>query len=117
MDLAVGVIIGGAFGKIVTSLVNDLVMPPIGFLLQRVNFRDLAIVLARDENGTPAASIGYGSFLQNVLEFFIIACAVFLLIQALNRLRRTQKEPPTTPVQPSEEVKLLQEIRDALREE
>lgn len=115
MDLAVGVIIGGAFGKIVTSLVNDLIMPPIGFILRRVNFRELAVVLARDEMGAPTVSIGYGSFLQNVLEFLIIAFTVFLLVKAINRLYRKQKQQSATAPEPSEEVLLLREIRDVLK--
>lgn len=114
MDLAVGVIIGGAFGKIVTSLVNDLIMPPIGFLMRRVNFRDLAFVLARDEAGVPTVSIGYGSFLQNVLEFLIIAFAVFLLVQAINRLYKKKAQTQEVAPTPSDEVVLLREIRDAL---
>jgi large conductance mechanosensitive channel len=115
LDLAVGVILGGAFGKIVTSLVNDLVMPPIGFLLQRVNVRDLELVLVRDAEGAPVVSIGYGNFLQNIFEFLIIALAVFLLVQAITRLRRTQKPEPAVPPAPREDLALLREIRDALQ--
>ncbi len=117
MDLAVGVIIGGAFGKIVTSLVNDLVMPPIGFVLQGINFRDLQLVLKRDLEGNPTAAIGYGAFLQNVLEFLIIALTVFLVVQAINRLRKRneKKQEQLPPPPPSEEIVLLREIRDALR--
>lgn len=115
MDLAVGVIIGGAFGKIVNSLVNDLLMPPLGYVLRGMNFRDLAIVLQRDEAGAPVASIGYGSFLQNIVEFFIIALAVFLLVKLINRFHRKQAAAPTPPATPSEEVLLLREIRDALK--
>lgn len=116
LDLAVGVILGGAFGKIVTSFVNDLVMPPIGFVLQRVNVRDLGLVLVRDASGAPVVSIGYGNFLQNVFEFLIIALAVFLLVQAITRLRRTQKAEPAAPPAPREDLMLLREIRDALQE-
>ncbi len=116
IDLAVGVIIGGAFGKIVTSLVNDLIMPPFGFVLRGINFRDLALVLARDAEGKPVAAIAYGAFLQNALEFIIIAFAVFLLVKAINRLHRKKKdeEAPVALPGPSEEVLLLREIRDAL---
>ncbi len=115
IDLAVGVIIGGAFGKIVTSLVNDLIMPPLGFVLRGINFRDLALVLARDADGKPVASITYGAFLQNALEFFIIAFAVFLLVKAINRLHRKKEEEAPAPAPgPSEEVLLLREIRDGL---
>lgn len=115
VDLAVGVIIGGAFGKIVTSLVNDLIMPPIGYVLKGIDFRDLALVLARDAEGKPAAAIAYGAFLQNALEFLIIAFAVFLLVKGINRLRRKkEEEAPANPTAPSEEVLLLREIRDGL---
>lgn len=117
VDLAVGVIIGGAFGKIVTSIVNDIVMPPIGFVLQGINFRDLAFVLRRDAEGKAVAQIAYGAFLQNVLEFLIIAFAVFVLIQAINRLRKRyeKKQEQLPPVPEPEDILLLREIRDALK--
>jgi large conductance mechanosensitive channel len=93
-------------------------MPPIGFVLKGVNFRDLAIVLQRDPEGNPVAAIGYGAFLQNALEFVIIAFAVFLLVQAINRLRKRYEQGKevisSPPPPPSEEVLLLREIRDAL---
>lgn len=114
LDLAVGVIIGGAFGKIVNSLVNDLIMPPLGFALRGVNFRDLAIVLQRDETGNPVAAIGYGAFLQNVIEFLLIAFAVFVLVKAVNAFHR-KREEKAAPPGPSEEVRVLREIRDVLR--
>lgn len=116
IDLAVGVIIGGAFGKIVNSLVNDLIMPPLGFVLKGINFRDLALVLARDGEGKAVASITYGAFLQNALEFLIVAFAVFLLVKGINRLHRKKKqeEVAAVPPPPSEEILLLREIRDGL---
>ncbi len=117
LDLAVGVIIGGAFGKIVNSLVSDLIMPPLGFVLRGVNFSSLAIVLQRDLDGKPVASIGYGAFLQNVVEFLIVAFAIFLLVQAINRLRKRyeQGKENIAPPKTTEDVLLLREIRDALK--
>lgn len=117
VDLAVGILIGGAFGKIVNSLVNDVVMPPISLLLQGVNVRDLRLVLRVNAEGEVLSSIGYGQFLQNALEFFVIALAVFVFVKAMNRLRRRfegQKEQEAAKL-PSEEVLLLREIRDALK--
>lgn len=117
VDLAVGILIGGAFGKIVNSLVNDVVMPPISLLLQGVNVRDLRLVLRVNAEGEVLSSIGYGQFLQNALEFFVIALAVFVFVKAMNRLRRRfegQKEQEVAKL-PSEEVLLLREIRDALK--
>lgn len=117
VDLAVGIMIGGAFGKIVNSLVNDLVMPPISLLLQGVNFRDLRVVLRTDAEGEVLSAIGYGQFLQNALEFLVIALAVFAFVKAMNRLRRRfegQKEQEVVKL-PSEEVLLLREIRDAMQ--
>lgn len=117
VDLAVGIMIGGAFGKIVNSLVNDLVMPPISLLLQGVNFRDLRVVLRTDAEGEVLSAIGYGQFLQNALEFLVIALAVFAFVKAMNRLRRRfegQKEQEVVKL-PSEEVSLLREIRDAMQ--
>ena len=117
VDLAVGILIGGAFGKIVNSLVNDVVMPPISLLLQGVNVRDLRLVLRTNAEGEALSSIGYGQFLQNALEFFVIAMAVFVFVKAMNRLRRRfegQKEQEAAKL-PSEEVLLSREIRDALK--
>ncbi len=117
VDLAVGILIGGAFGKIVNSLVNDVVMPPISLLLQGVNVRDLRLVLRTNAEGEALSSIGYGQFLQNALEFFVIAMAVFAFVKVMNRLRRRfegQKEQEAAKL-PSEEVLLLREIRDALK--
>lgn len=117
VDLAVGILIGGAFGKIVNSLVNDVVMPPISLLLQGVNVRDLRLVLRTTAEGEALSSIGYGQFLQNALEFFVIAMAVFAFVKVMNRLRRRfegQKEQEAAKL-PSEEVLLLREIRDALK--
>ncbi|OJU46618.1 MAG: large-conductance mechanosensitive channel [Bacteroidales bacterium 45-6] len=120
VDLAVGVIIGGAFGKIVSSLVADVIMPPIGVLLQGVNFTDLKIVLKAatvDAKGAavPAVSINYGSFLQTVLDFAIIASVIFFVIKGINSLKKKQEEAPAAPPTPTKEQELLTEIRDLLK--
>jgi large conductance mechanosensitive channel len=120
VDLAVGIIIGGAFGKIVTSLVNDVVMPPIGLLLGKVNFSSLFINLGGQEYPSLAAAqeagapvIRYGAFVNTILDFAIVAFAIFLLVRTINRLRKT--EPPPPPPGPTAEETLLREIRDLLR--
>ena len=119
VDMAVGVIIGGDFGKIVSSIVNDLIMPPIGWLIGGIDFKDLKYDLPvnpLNEGGEPV-SIAYGNFIQTCLDFFIIAFCVFLLVRALMKLSRKKEEAPApqAPAEPSEEVKLLTEIRDALK--
>ncbi|MGE5480693.1 MAG: large-conductance mechanosensitive channel protein MscL [Chloroflexota bacterium] len=115
IDLAVGIIIGAAFGKIVTSAVNDIIMPPIGLLVGGMDFKDLKIVL-KDAVGTtvPAVTLNYGNFLQVCFDFLIVAFAVFMLIKAINLARRKKEEAPEPP-KPSEEVTLLAEIRDLLK--
>jgi large conductance mechanosensitive channel len=119
VDFAVGIIIGAAFGKIVTSLVNDIIMPPIGLLLGKVDFRELFINLSGESYPSLAAAeqagapvIRYGMFINTLLDFLLIAFAIFLLVRIINRIRRTEPPPPAPP---SDEVKLLTEIRDALK--
>lgn len=117
VDLAVGVIIGGAFGKIVSSLVNDVIMPPIGLLIGGVDFKDLSIVLKQAQEGAEAVTLKYGAFLQNVFDFLIIAMAVFAMVKFINNLKRAPapvEEPKKAP-EPSAEEKLLTEIRDLLK--
>ena len=118
LDMAVGVIIGGAFGKIVSSIVNDLIMPPIGWLVGGIDFKDLKYDLPinpLNEGGEPV-SIAYGNFLQTCFDFFIIAFCVFLMIRALMKLsKKKEEEKPKEEPKPSEEVMLLREIRDALK--
>ncbi len=125
-DLAIGVIIGGAFGKIVSSLVNDIIMPPFGFALQGIDFKNLRWVLKAAPDGAPIVSIAYGSFLQNLVEFVIIALVIFLMIQAICRIekrlekrfanQKAEEAKTATPTQTSsEEVQLLREIRDSLK--
>ena len=118
MDMAVGIIIGGAFTAIVTSLVNDLLMPIIGAIFGGIDFTSLKYVIrAADEAaGIEEAAIRYGSFIQAIVNFLLIAIVIFLLVKGLNKLRRKKEEPAPEPdPEPSEEVKLLTEIRDALK--
>lgn len=122
VDMAVGVIIGGAFGKIVSSIVDDLIMPPIGWLIGGVNFSDLKITLPAEKIADgiemQAATINYGSFIQNLIDFVIIAFCVFLLVKAINKLanKKQEKPAPTPAPEPSAEEKLLAEIRDLMKE-
>ena len=111
VDMAVGIIIGAAFGGIVKSLVNDIIMPPIGMIMGNVDFSDLAIALGEGEG---AATISYGVFINTVLNFLIVAFAVFLLIKAINNLQKKEEEKPPEPPKPSAEETLLTEIRDLL---
>lgn len=113
VDMAVGIIIGGAFGKIVSSLVNDVVMPPVGVILGGVDFSNLAITLAG--TGEDAVQLKYGSFIQTSLDFFIVALAIFALVKAMNSLKRAEEAAPPAPPAPTTEEKLLTEIRDLLK--
>lgn len=120
VDLAVGVVIGAAFGKIVASLVNDVIMPFVGFLVGGVNFSDLAVELKAatvDAAGAevPAVLIKYGAFIQTIVDFLIIAFAIFVAVKVINKLKRKEEAAPAAPPEPSDEVKLLTEIRDALK--
>jgi len=116
VDMAVGIIIGGAFGKIISSFVADVIMPPIGLLLGNVDFKDLAIPLkyAADGSGTVLISLRYGLFINTIIDFVIIALAIFLAIKGMNKMKKKQEEKPAAPPKPSEEVLLLREIRDSL---
>ncbi|GAB1251725.1 large-conductance mechanosensitive channel protein MscL [Porphyromonas miyakawae] len=120
MDMAVGIIIGGAFGKIVDSLVKDVIMPPITLLTDKGNFSDLKWVLRSgiEEAGEvvrPEVAITIGNFIQALIDFLIIALVIFMLVRGINKLRRTKEEEPAAAPQPSEEVQLLREIRDNLK--
>ncbi|WP_018937926.1 MULTISPECIES: large-conductance mechanosensitive channel protein MscL [unclassified Thioalkalivibrio] len=115
VDMAVGVIIGLAFGQIVSSLVSDVVMPPIGLLIGGVDFGELAIVLREAENGVAAVTINYGLFIKRVVDFLIIAVVVFAAIKGIARLQRKEEAKPEEPAAPSNEEKLLTEIRDLLK--
>ncbi|HEX3027814.1 MAG TPA: large-conductance mechanosensitive channel protein MscL [Clostridia bacterium] len=117
MDLAVAVVIGAAFGKIVTSLVNDIIMPIVGVLTGGVNFSHLNILIKKAHGDVPAVTFNYGSFMQNIIDFFIISFSIFLFIKLINRLKREKKEEIVEPEAPnkSQEALLLEEIRDLLR--
>ncbi len=115
VDLAVGVIIGGAFSKIVSSLVNDLIMPLLGLILGKVNFSDLKYIIRPATEGVAELAIRYGAFLQSVIDFLIIALSIFLIIKLLASLKKKKEEVEVIP-QPSKEEVLLTEIRDILKE-
>ena len=116
LDLAVAVVIGGAFGKIVSSFVSDMLMPPIGLLLGGMDFSDMKLVLENATVSTPRVAINYGIFLQNVVDFLIIAFAVFMVVKFSNRvMKKSEQEKPQEAAQPSAEEKLLTEIRDLLK--
>ncbi len=115
IDLAVGVIIGGAFGKIVASLVNDLLMPAIGILLGGKNFKELKYVITPASGDIAESAIYYGSFIQTIVDFIIIAFAIFLFIKLLNSKKKKVAEAPPAPPAPSNEAVLLGEIRDLLK--
>jgi large conductance mechanosensitive channel len=116
VDMAVGIIIGAAFGKIVSSAVADVVMPPIGLMLGGVDFSDLAFTLRAATAEAPAVVIGYGKFIQTAVDFIIVAAAVFLLVKGVNSLRRKEQAAPAAPPAPSAEEILLTEIRDLLKQ-
>lgn len=126
VDMAVGIIIGAAFGRIVDSMVKDLIMPPVGLLLGKVDFANLFVVLKEGASPGPyltvdaaqkagAVTFNYGMFVNNLVSFMLVAFAVFLLVRAINRLRRQQVEAPKEAPPPPEDVLLLREIRDALK--
>lgn len=116
VDMAVGIIIGAAFGKIVTSLVNDIIMPPLGLLIGGVNFTDLVFVMKPATDMAPAVTWNYGNFIQVVFDFLIVAWAVFVAIKGITALRRKEEAPvaDAAPPAPSKEEQLLTEIRDLL---
>ncbi len=116
IDMAVGIIIGAAFGQIVKSLVNDVIMPPIGLLLGGVDFSNLMIVLRKATDTSPAVAIKYGVFVNTIINFLIVAFAIFLIVKQVNRFKeKPQEEKPVTPPPPPEDVVLLREIRDLLK--
>lgn len=120
IDLAVAVIIGAAFGKIVTSFVNDILMPPLGLLLGGVDFKDLKLIIKEGAEGIAAVTWNYGIFIQNIIDFVIIAFVIFMMIRSITRLqnikaKKPEPEAPPAPPEPSNEEKLLAEIRDLLK--
>src|SRR5687768_14848414 len=114
VDLAVGVVIGSAFGKIVTSVVGDVLMPPLGLVIGGVSFNHLKLTLRESLDGKPPVTLNYGAFLQAMVDFTLVAVAVFILVKAINRLRRTVIPVIPVVVPPTREVELLTDIRDAL---
>jgi large conductance mechanosensitive channel len=114
IDMAIGIIIGAAFGKIISSLVDDIIMPPIGVLVGGVDFTKLAVTLKETTADAPAVTLNYGNFIQTLVDFTIIAFAIFMLVKLINRLRRKQETAPE-PI-PTKEALLLAEIRDLLKE-
>jgi large conductance mechanosensitive channel len=126
LDMAVGIIIGAGFGKIISSLVNDVLMPPLGLLLGRVDFTQLKAVLQKGSDAimdgativTPAVnpvSINYGNFIQTIIDFIIVAFCIFLVIKAMNKMKKKEEAAPATPPAAPEDVVLLKEIRDLLK--
>jgi large conductance mechanosensitive channel len=114
VDMAVGIVIGGAFGKIVSSFVADVLMPPIGLALGGVDFSNLAVTLKAAAEGAEAVTMRYGLFIQTVVDFVIIAFAIFMVVKAMNSMKKKEEAAPAAPPAPSKEEVLLTEIRDAL---
>lgn len=117
VDMAVGIIIGAAFGKVVSSFVNNVIMPPLGLLIGGVDFADLEVVLKEAAGELPAVTLGYGLFIQSVVDFLIIAAAVFVAVKVMNNLKRKEEVAPSAPPAPSKEETLLTEIRDLLKQQ
>jgi large conductance mechanosensitive channel len=115
VDMAVGIIIGAAFGKIVSSMVTDVIMPPLGLVIGGVNFTDLKVVMKAATETHPAVTWNYGNFLQVCFDFLIVAFAVFMVIKAMNAAKKKDEAVPAAPPAPSKEETLLSEIRDLLR--
>jgi large conductance mechanosensitive channel len=116
VDMAVGIVIGGAFGKIVSSFVNDVLMPPLGIAIGGVDFSQLSMTLKEAAGEAEAVTLNYGAFVQTVVDFVIIAFAIFMVIKAMNSLKKKEEEKPAEPPKPSAEETLLSEIRDLLRD-
>jgi len=116
VDMAVGIIIGGAFGKIVSSFVTDVIMPPIGFLVGGVNFTNLAFTIKEAAGDVAAVTLNYGKFIQSLVDFIIIAFTIFMAIKIMNSLKKKEEQAPASPPPPSKEEVLLAEIRDLLKQ-
>ncbi len=115
VDLAIGVVIGGAFGKITASLVNDVIMPPLGVFLGKVDFRELKFTLVDATDSVAAVTINYGAFINTIVDFTIVAFAMFLIVKVMNRLKREEQAAPAAPAAPPADIALLTEIRDLLK--
>jgi len=116
VDLAVGIVIGAAFGKIVSSFVSDVITPPLGYLIGGVDFTKLALLLPSLQEGKEAVSVRYGAFLQTIFDFVIVAFAIFIAVKAMNQLKRKEAVAPSAPPPPSKQEQLLEEIRDLLKQ-
>ncbi|TFG37373.1 MAG: large-conductance mechanosensitive channel protein MscL [Desulfobacterales bacterium] len=116
VDMAVGIILGGAFGKIVSSFVADVIMPSIGILVGGVNFTSLAITIKEASGDAAAVTLNYGKFIQSITDFVIIAFAIFMVIKAMNAMKKKEEQAPASPPPPSKEETLLAEIRDLLKQ-
>jgi large conductance mechanosensitive channel len=117
VDLAVGIIIGAAFGKIVSSFVSDVITPPLGYLIGGVDFTKLAVTLPSLQQGKEDVTIRYGVFLQSIFDFMIVAFAIFIAVKTINRLKRKEEAAPSTPPAPTKQELLLEEIRDLLKQQ
>ena len=115
VDMAVGIVIGASFGKIVSSFVADVIMPPVGMLLGQVNFADLACTLKEASGDVAAVTLNYGSFVQTVVDFVIVAFAIFMVVKGMNSMKKKEEAAPAAPPVPSTEETLLTEIRDLLQ--
>jgi len=115
VDMAVGIVIGAAFKDIISSFVKDVLMPPIGLAMGGVNFADLHMVLQEASEGVEAVTVNYGTFIQTVIDFIIIAFVIFMVVRAMNNAKKKEEEAPAAPPKPSNEEVLLTEIRDALK--
>ena len=115
VDMAVGIIIGAAFGKIVASFVNDVLMPPIGLAIGGVDFSKLTHVLQAAGDGVEEVAIRYGAFMQSIIDFLIIALAIFMAVKVMNKMQKEKEEAPAEPEAPAEDIVLLGEIRDLLK--
>ena len=115
VDMAVGIVIGAAFGKIIASLVNDIIMPPIGMLLGGIDFSNLSWIIKEAADGAEAVIIKYGAFINTIIEFLIVAFAIFMVIKAMNSMKKKEEAKPAAPPAPSKEEVLLTEIRDLLK--
>jgi large conductance mechanosensitive channel len=115
IDMAVGIVIGAAFGKIVSSLVGDIIMPPLGIMLSQVDFSQLAVTLRDASDGAAAVELRYGAFIQSILDFVIVAFAIFMVVKGINKMKKKEAEKPAAPPAPTKEETLLGEIRDLLK--
>ncbi len=115
IDMAVGIIIGAAFGKLITSLVNDIIMPPLGQVIGGVNFTELKLVIGSPIPGREPATLNYGNFIQTTFDFLIVAFAIFMVVKAINKMKRKEAAAPPAPAAPTKDQILLTEIRDLLK--